>query len=380
MNTLILPTELGYCIQLNEGESTYCLAEVLINKNYNKLVLITDDVVHRIYDDWIKNLQQRTPQKLDVLTIPSGEKYKTRATKQHIEDQLIQLECHRDTCLIALGGGVVCDLVGFVAATYNRGVPVYYVPTTLLAMVDASIGGKTGVNTAKGKNLIGTFKQPKGVFIDTHFISTLSILDRIQGLAELVKHAILSDDELFHEIDTHWHDLVVNQYKSLQTLIARSCSIKSAIVYADLEETGCRVLLNLGHTVAHALEVKSHYTLPHGLAVLLGLYVELQCQSLTVLGLDSLLEKIGKYINSGFIDWQKWQKIYHDHEGIIEAISYDKKSSKGVPQFVQLPQLAFFANKNYTDFRLTTYAKEILSYGLNALLALLQKTPNRLSC
>jgi 3-dehydroquinate synthase len=191
----------------------------------------------------------------------------------------------RDSALIALGGGVTGDLAGFVAATYMRGVPYLQVPTTLLAMVDASVGGKTGVDTPQGKNLVGAFHPPAAVIADPQTLVTLPDRDYRAGLVEAVKHGLIIDRAYFEWMETNAAEISSRRVDLLTQLIRWSVEIKAEIVASDERESGRRAILNVGHTVAHALERVSGYSLPHGEAVALGLVAE--CELAEQLGLAS---------------------------------------------------------------------------------------------
>ena len=242
--------------------------------HHQRVVIISDDTVRALYAEPLTAYLADHHIDAQVLSFAAGEQSKTRATKAALEDQLIELACTRDTCLLALGGGVVTDLAGFVAATYCRGVPVIYLPTTLLAMVDAAIGGKTGVNTACGKNLIGTFTQPKAIIVDVDLLASLPAKEYQFAFAEIIKHALIQDVEYFNFLLEHVEQLKRRDTVVLKQVIQRSIDIKSTIVTMDQTEQGCRELLNAGHTIAHGLECLSDYTLPHGQAVAIGLLVE----------------------------------------------------------------------------------------------------------
>jgi 3-dehydroquinate synthase len=188
---------------------------------------------------------------------------------------MLKFGCDRQTGVIALGGGVVGDLAGFAAATFMRGIEFVQAPTTLLAQVDASIGGKVGVNHSLGKNMIGAFHQPRLVWIDTATLSTLPPREIICGLAEIVKHALIHDRDCFSFLETHLPLLLQLDHEALTKTIHRSCEIKAEIVAMDEREAGRRALLNFGHTVGHALEAAAHFRrLRHGEAVLLGMMAE----------------------------------------------------------------------------------------------------------
>lgn len=209
------------------------------------------------------------------LVLPDGECIKSRAMKEKIEDALIERGLGKDTCLIAIGGGVLLDLVGFVAATYCRGIPYVSIPTTLLAMTDASFGGKTGVNVDEAKNWIGAFHHPKKIFIDLDFLKTLPDREFVFGIAETVKHSLIGDASFFSYLETNLEKILNRDEAVLQKTIMRSCLIKKSIIEKDPYETiGLRRILNFGHTIGHALETISNYIHPHGQAVLMGMLVE----------------------------------------------------------------------------------------------------------
>lgn len=209
----------------------------------------------------------------ELLTIPEGERTKNLETVSDIYDFLIERAYDRKTVLIALGGGVVGDVVGFAAASFLRGVELVQAPTTLLAMVDSSVGGKTGVNHRLGKNLIGAFKQPRLVAIDLEFLSTLPDEEYRAGLAEVVKYGMIVDAELFATIEASVERLLARETEALAHIIQRSCEIKAEVVAADERDTtGRRAMLNFGHTFAHAAEALTEYgTLRHGEAVAGGM-------------------------------------------------------------------------------------------------------------
>ncbi len=233
----------------------------------HRIAVITDDVVGPIYAERVA--AQLGEDRSVLISIAPGEEHKTRLTWARITDALLDAQFGRDSLLIALGGGVIGDLTGFVAATYLRGVPVVQVPTTLLAMVDASIGGKTGVDTEHGKNLVGAFHPPLAVVADLDTLGTLPILERVNGLAEALKHGVICDAAYF--------DFVAGTDLSgpdWQRIVTRSVEIKAGVVAADEREHGLRKTLNLGHTVGHAVEQLMQYTVPHGACVAFGMLAE----------------------------------------------------------------------------------------------------------
>lgn len=245
-----------------------------------RVVMIADAGVHEFYRAGKLGTASWTG---PTLTFPPGEKSKTRNTWASLSDSLLEQGYGRDSALISLGGGVAGDLVGFVAATYMRGLPYIQVPTTLLAMLDASVGGKTGVDTQHGKNLVGAFHPPSAVVADPVALKTLPERAYRAGLAEAVKHGLIADEVYFEWMEKQADALARRDPTALTRLIWRSVEIKAEVVSGDEREAGRRAILNAGHTVAHALEQTSNYELPHGEAVALGLVVE--CQLAEQLGL-----------------------------------------------------------------------------------------------
>ncbi len=236
----------------------------------NDCLIVSNETVAPLY---LETLVSKLPQKnVHLAILPDGEEHKTIASAMSIVDALVAAGANRDTTVIALGGGVVGDIAGFAAASYMRGVPVIQVPTTLLAQVDSSVGGKTGVNHAAGKNLIGAFHQPKLVLIDTATLNTLPDRELRAGLAEAIKHGAIADAEYFNWIAENAGALLEKDALALGHLVAVSCRIKAEVVANDEKERGARALLNFGHTFAHAIENSLGYgEWLHGEAVAAGM-------------------------------------------------------------------------------------------------------------
>ncbi|MGQ0561518.1 MAG: 3-dehydroquinate synthase [Gemmatimonadota bacterium] len=271
-----------------------------------------------------------------VFTFPAGEPHKTVQTWHTLNEQLIAAGLSRDACIIALGGGVTGDLAGFVAATFMRGVPVVQVPTTLLAMIDASIGGKTGVDAAGGKNLIGAFHQPRVVVIDPDVLRTLPDAQLRFGLAEAVKHGAIADAGYAAWIATAERGIFAREADALETLIRRSVEIKARFVSADVHEAGARAALNFGHTIAHALERASDFRLPHGEAVAMGMMVEVvagEAAGVTEQGTTGELERV-----LGALGLPVRTPRMRDGT-VLEATRTDKKSRGGVQHYTLLARL-----------------------------------------
>lgn len=208
----------------------------------------------------------------EIIEIPDGEEYKSLKWAGKIFDKLIKYKMDRLSPIVALGGGVVGDIAGFVAATYLRGVPYVQVPTTLLAQVDSSVGGKTAVNHRRGKNLIGAFYQPKFVLIDVSTLRSLNMREIRSGLAEVVKYGVIKSEKLFAYLEENMEKIIALEDAPLREIIKKSCEIKAGIVEKDEREGGCRALLNFGHTLGHAVEAVTQYReFKHGEAVALGM-------------------------------------------------------------------------------------------------------------
>jgi 3-dehydroquinate synthase len=287
----------------------------------HRVAIITDAVVGARYADRASGLLQS--HNVAVFTIPSGEQHKTRETWAGLTDEMLAKGFGRDSIVVALGGGVVGDIAGFVAATYMRGVPVVQVPTTLLAMVDASVGGKTGVNLREGKNLVGAFHQPRLVAADVVTLRSLPRRQRAAGFAEVVKKAAIWDAELFATLERDAEALLRLEEELLVPVLARAIEIKAEIVSRDEREQGVRMLLNFGHTLAHAIEALKRYRgLLHGEAVAIGMvYAAGRSEALghapagTALRLAALCERFGL----------PTQLPAFDRSAYLEALQVDKK-------------------------------------------------------
>ena len=235
----------------------------------HRYVVITDDQIERTYAR-----RAATDLSAPLLSFPAGEARKTRETWADLTDRLLAHHVGRDAVIVAVGGGVVGDVAGFVAATFLRGIPFVQVPTTLLAMIDASIGGKTGVNSPAGKNLVGAFHQPRLVLADLSTLDSLPAPQLAAGMAEAVKHGVIADAEYFGFLERESAAVTDRKEAALERLVARSVEIKAGIVSADEREGGIRAVLNFGHTVGHAVESASGYSLLHGEAVAIGMAYE----------------------------------------------------------------------------------------------------------
>lgn len=235
-------------------------------------VILTNDLVETLHAERVQRFFAQRGYAVDVVAIPDGEEHKNLATVERVYHRLLALDLDRKSFLLALGGGVITDLAGFVASTFLRGIAYYQIPTSLLAQVDSSVGGKTGVNLEEGKNLVGTFYQPSGVFIDLSFLETLPEREYREGLAEVAKAAFLEGEDFTTFLLKHTEDILGRKGTILEEMIARSIAFKKAVVERDEREGGLRSILNYGHTIGHALEKAMGYgVLRHGEAVSVGM-------------------------------------------------------------------------------------------------------------
>ncbi|WP_343189053.1 3-dehydroquinate synthase [Buchnera aphidicola (Chaitoregma tattakana)] len=257
---------IGYNIFSNKNMISYL-------KVYNNIVLITNVTLYNIYKKTIIFSLRQFKVINNIIILNDGEIYKTFNSIKIIVNNLIKLNYGRDITLMSFGGGVISDITGFAASIYKRGVKYINIPTTLLSQVDASIGGKTGVNNSLSKNVIGTFYHPKCVIIDTMFLKTLPRREFISGLSEVVKYAILFDKTFFYWIKSNLDSILFLDNKVLYDCICRSCKFKIDIICQDEKEKNIRMLLNLGHTFGHAIESFTKYTLLHGEAVSIGIVI-----------------------------------------------------------------------------------------------------------
>jgi 3-dehydroquinate synthase len=297
--------------------------------------IVSDTTVGTLFADRIKRSLESANFHPTLITIPAGEKSKTLEQAGAICDQMIVAGLDRQSFVIGLGGGMIGDISGFVAAIYHRGIPHVQIPTTLLAMVDSSIGGKTGVNTAEGKNLIGAFHHPSLVIDDVEVLQTLPSREFNQGFAEIIKHAVIADAEMFGALK----NAQANDALALQSLVKRNIEIKSKIVAKDeRDQTGERATLNFGHTIGHAIErVGDYHEFLHGEAVSLGI-VAACAISIKKTGLppdqrDAIVDLLRQFNLP-----TRLPKAF-PREKIIETLKFDKKFESGNVRFVVTPRI-----------------------------------------
>lgn len=321
----------GYYIHVGAGllaQTGHLLKELGFK---GKAVIITDPTVKNLYGTSLKQSLTGNGFKTALLEVPEGEEYKSLDTAGRLYHELTEFGTERMTPVLALGGGVIGDLAGFVAATYMRGVPLVQLPTTLLAQVDSSIGGKVAVNHEKLKNRVGAFYQPRIVITDITTLQTLTPDELTSGLAEVIKYAVIRDKEFFAYLEAHINPIKQLDEKTLEYIVALSAGIKAEVVEKDEKDFDLRNILNFGHTIGHAIESVSGFSISHGQAVAIGMMAASGIARDIGVFENSSVVRIRKLLrNAGLMT--KMPKIEHDK--VLEAIVHDKKVGNGKVRFV----------------------------------------------
>lgn len=328
-----------------EIEIGYDMFEKLVDDIKHKIVpnvyryaIITDSNVAALYGYRLFELMKKQGFNVDIYSIPAGEKSKTRENKAEIEDKMLEAGFRKDSCIIALGGGVVTDLAGFLAATYCRGIPVINYATTFLAAADASIGGKTAVDTPLATNMIGLIVQPQKVYIDLKTWETLDDAQIENGLSETIKHACIADADFFEYLNANI-DVIKERGRSdkryidmLEYICRKNIEIKYNVVTQDEQEEGLREVLNLGHTVGRAIEAASKYEISHGNAVSLGMVAQVLLGYNRGYVTDKQKDRVIEIYNKAGLPVTLNEKV--KIENILDKMYADKKVRKGKIKFV----------------------------------------------
>lgn len=301
------------------------IKKLKLGKNF---AIITDSKVKRLYGGKLLWNLRKAGFTAELFSFPEGEKSKNLHTVELLAEQMVEKSFDRSSVVIALGGGVVGDIAGLIASTFMRGIPIIQIPTTLLAMIDSSIGGKTGVNLKNGKNLFGTFHPPTAVFIDPYLLKTLARKHLKNGLAEAIKYGVIKSPKLFNFIEKKLEKILKLDYKILEKLIKDCVKIKTEIVKKDPTEKGLRMILNYGHTFGHAIERLSNYTLLHGFAISLGMVLANQkAVALKLLSPANSL-RIKNLLKKADLP------VYTMHKPTLRNIIHDKKTANNTIAFV----------------------------------------------
>lgn len=327
-----------------------------------RFAVITDSIVKDLYGEKILAKLKDAGYRVDLFIFEAGEKQKTRKTKEEIEDAMLAKEYRRDCCIIAVGGGVVTDLAGFVAGTFGRGIPFINYATTLLAAADASVGGKTAVDTPLATNLIGLFNQPRKVYIDIAAWKTLPARQISSGLAETVKHACIADEEFFLYLKEHMTEILNIEKNACEHIAKENCKIKYNVVMKDERESGLREVLNLGHTVGRAIETVSDYRLLHGEAVSIGLAAEVRLAHKMGYMTESQMKEVISLLEQA--DLPVTIPDYINREALVKKLYTDKKVRNGRLRFViqkGIGEIAEFENGVFAVPIEESLAREIIS-------------------
>ena len=315
----------------------------------NRAVIVTNSTVAPLYAERLQKSLTTAGVENFSIVLPDGEIHKNWQTLNLIYDQLIEKRCERKTTLIALGGGVVGDMTGFAAATYQRGAPYIQIPTTLLAQVDSAVGGKTAINHPQGKNMVGAFYQPKLVLADTDLLNTLPNREFSAGMAEVIKYGLIRDLPFFEWLEANMERVMAREAEALIHAIFESCRNKAEVVAEDEKETGIRAILNLGHTFGHAIETATGYnTWLHGEAVAMGIILAMRASGQMGYIEGSTIARIGKIlIHAGL-------PVTPPHlsaETYLELMGKDKKVEGGEIRLILLKGLGCaVVETNTTEF------------------------------
>ena len=328
--------ERSYPIHIGDGILDHC-GELLPMSASRRAVVVTNSVVAGFHLATLQQALSSAAIRHEAIVVPDGETHKDWATLYDVHTRLLEIGAERSTVLIALGGGVIGDLAGFAAATYQRGMPLIQIPTTLLAQVDSSIGGKTAVNHPLGKNMIGAFYQPRAVISDARTLSTLPDREYIAGLAEVIKCGVIRDVALFEWLEANIDRLRTREPAAIEHAVLESCRIKAKIVAADERESGERALLNFGHTFGHAIEVATGYDAwLHGEAVAAGMVLASKL-SVHAAGLPaSAAERIAALVHRAGLPTEPPRL---EIATWLQTMAHDKKVASGALRFVLLEAL-----------------------------------------
>lgn len=320
-------TDNTYDIIIGEDVTGYLAENLPARQLAYSYAIITDSNVEKLYGKNIYDKLKDLLPVVEIVSFPAGEQNKNRHYKEMIEDIMLANNFGRDSAVIAVGGGVVGDIAGFVAATYCRGIPHVQVPTSLVACVDSSVGGKTAVDTPHGKNLIGSFHQPSRVIIDVNTLDTLPVKEMQEGMAEVIKYGVIYDPELFSLVEENINSVYDHNKEILSAIIEKSCKIKAKVVEQDEKESDLRKILNFGHTIGHAIENLTSYRISHGRAISIGMILEGEIAKKLGNWGDKEQDRLKNLISISGLPVESDEQL--DADSVINAMKLDKKSRKG---------------------------------------------------
>jgi len=324
----------GYPIKVRNGIRRSLSQMIPAHTKAHRYAVISDERVGGLYGEEVVKGLRDGGREAHLLTFPPGEASKSREEWARLTDAMLQAGFGRDSAVVAVGGGVAGDLAGFVAATFMRGVPLVQVPTSLVAMIDSSVGGKAGVDVPEGKNLVGAFHSPRLVVVDPEVAVTLPREERAQGLAEAVKHGAIVDPVYLADLEGEIPFVMNGDVGATGRVVVRSIEIKADVVSKDERESGLRKILNFGHTIGHAVESAADYRLPHGSCVALGMVLEArlgEALGVTRSGTSATLEGLAQ-----LLDLPTGLPAGLDPEEVLAFTRTDKKGRGGRPHYVLL--------------------------------------------
>jgi len=354
------------------GENVLKCAGVLIKPLLNapRVAVITDETVMDLHGNTLKSTLEAAGIDTTFIVRPSGESQKGFEPLQEILDALLALSFDRKDTVIAFGGGVIGDLTGFAASIFKRGCQFIQIPTTLLAQVDSSVGGKTAINTKFGKNLIGAFYQPKAVLADISVLSTLPVRELKAGYAEVLKYGLLGDAEFFNWLEAHGPAVLSGDVTAISKAVAVSCQTKARIVAEDEFENGRRALLNLGHTFGHALELEAGYggDLLHGEAVSAGMLMAFEYSAAEALCTDTDVKRVEKHLlDTDLVTANHLPHLLKDPDRLVSHMAQDKKNEGGALTLILVRSIgSAFVQKNASSASVLSYLTRLSEKAQNA--------------
>ena len=328
---LAAPRDASYDILIGRGLLADLPARLKVACPASRYAVITDSHVAKLLGDHVVARFHDATLQAQLFEFPAGERNKTRETWATLSDRMLAARFGRDSAVVALGGGVVGDLAGFVAATYLRGIPCVQVPTTLLAMIDSSIGGKAGVDVPAGKNLLGAFHQPRLVVADLDVLGSLPPPQLAAGMAEAVKHGVIADRQYCDALERDHEAVTAREAGALERVVRRSVEIKAEVVAADEREAGRRAILNFGHTVGHAIEATAKFTTLHGEAVAIGMAYEARLAEALGIAEPGTADRVRRLLARYNLPLELPESATAD--ALVRAMQLDKKARQGTVRF-----------------------------------------------
>tara|TARA_B100000886_G_scaffold115053_1_gene77444 strand:- start:872 stop:1978 length:1107 start_codon:yes stop_codon:yes gene_type:complete len=332
----------SYPVVISNDLKNFNISKIIRNYNPSKIIVITDRNVDNFHAKYLKKIFFTHMDKFHKIVLPSGEKIKSFSYLERLLEKVLKLQIDRNSLIISFGGGVIGDLTGLAANLLMRGIPIIQIPTSLLAQVDSSIGGKTGINSKFGKNLIGTFSQPSRVLISTNILKTLDKREVFAGYAEILKYSLIKDKIFFNWLTENGKKVISLETKKCMYAIKKSCQIKANIVSLDEKESGVREILNFGHTFAHAIETHTRFTkkIIHGEAVFIGMVLAVKLSVFLGLCKEEILQNLIDHLEALNISYKlSSYKIKIPVVDFIKLLRFDKKIKQNKIKFILIKEI-----------------------------------------